>query len=248
MVTVTYNPSVVIDSLITSIDFASSKSSPKTGTSPVTIYDLSNNKINWTTQNGCTLNSTSCVLDGTAGYIYSGTGDAGWQTAWSPSAGLYTSPNAMTFELVFSSSDTTGYLISRPWNGVGNYNYRMQHNTFSLLTQSGSANQSYSSICTGNIVHMTWWMDSVNYGYSINGGTVASGSTAHGLLGYGANSGPTVDFGTLIGSLYPYGQGWGGDTTFSIASTIYLFRMYKKVLSEKEIYQNFCATRTRFGL
>lgn len=247
MVSVAYNANIVSDSIITSIDFASAKSSPKTGTSPVTINDISGNGMNWSTYNGCTINSNSCVLDGNAGYIAILT-TPNWLNAWSPSAGLYSTPTAMTFELVFSSTDTGGYLISKPWNGAGNYNYTMMPTSFGLVTQNGSASQSYPNICTGNIVHMTWWVDAVNYGYSINGGTWTSGSVAHGLLGYGANSSTTNDFATLIGSLYPYGQGWAGNTSFSVASTIYLFRMYKRVLTPTEIYQNFCATRKRFGL
>jgi hypothetical protein len=89
-------------------------------------------------------------------------------------------------------------------------------------------------------------MDATQYGVYRNG-EVYVGATNHGLSGGGGSAG-TNAFGTLIGSLYPYGDGWGGNTGFSVSGDYYLFRMYNRVLSASEIRQNFNATRRRFGL
>lgn len=241
---VAYNTAIVTDSLVTYIDFTSSRSSPKTGTSPVTITDLSGRNINWTTQNTCTVNANSIITDGVTGYVYSN--NTNYETAWSPSPGTY-GGSSLTIELVFNSSDTSGNLISRNWNGSGEYNYRMTPTDFSLTVVSNAASFSYSNICTGSTVHMTWWMNAVQYGVYRNG-QVLVGATNHGLTGAGAPTYGSGANGTLIGSLYPYGQGWAGNSGFSIAGTFYLCRIYNRVLLDSEILQNFNATRGRFGI
>ena len=58
----------------------------------------------------------------------------------------------------------------------------------------------------------------------------------------------TNGFGTLFGSLYPYGEGWGGNTGFSVAGKYYVGRIYNRVLSATEVKQNFNATRGRYGI
>ena len=240
---VIYNTNTVSDSLITVLDFANSKCSPKTGTSVVALSDISGNGMNYQTQNGCTVGSTGIVLDGNAGYIVTAV-TASYRNAWSAN-GAY-GPSTMTMELVFNSSDT-GYIISRPWNGSGQYNYTLTQTNFGLHSNTSGTSISFSNICTGSNVHITVWMNATNFGYYINGGLGGSGSAAHGLTGGGGSSG-TGDNGTLIGSLYPYGQGWAGNTGFSVAGTYYLFRQYSRVLTASEVFQNFCATRQRFGL
>jgi hypothetical protein len=241
---VAYNTSIVTDSLVTYIDFASTKSSPKTGTSPVTISDLSANNINWTTQNACTIGPNSLTTDGINGYVYSN--NTNYETAWSPSAGTL-GGSSLTVELVFNSSDTAGNLISRNWNGSGEYNYRMTSNQFFLVVASAGASVTHANICTGANVHMTWWMNATQYGVYQNGQELVS-PTNHGLTGAGSTTYGSGANGTLIGSLYPYGQGWSGNTGFSIAGSFYLCRMYNRVLSASEVLQNFNATRGRFGI
>ena len=240
---IAYNVNAITDSLITSIDFANKKSSPLAGTSPITINDLSGNGYYWTTQNGCTINSSSVVLDGNASYIYSS--NSNYQTAWSPSPGTY-GGSALTIELVFNSSDTSGYLVSRNWNGSGQYNYTMTSGSFGLFANTNGTALGYPNVCTGTNVHMTWWISPTQYGVYQNGQVLVA-ATNHGLSGYGASSG-SGGGGTLIGTLYPYGQGWGGSTGFSVAGTYYLCRIYSRVLSADEVAKNFNATRGRFGL
>jgi hypothetical protein len=192
--------------------------------------------------NSYTTNSNSITLDGNNQYLYTN-GDNYWN-AWSPN-GVNGNPS-MTIELIFNSNDTGGYLVSRPWNGSGQYNYLMSNGSFSLWSNASSSSLGYSSICTGSNVHVVWWMNPTHYGVYKNGEVYVS-ATAHGLSG-GGGSGGTNAFGTLFGSLYPYGEGWEGNTGFSVSGKYYNAKIYNRVLSAQEIQQNFNATRGRYGL
>jgi hypothetical protein len=66
-------------------------------------------------------------------------------------------------------------------------------------------------------------------------------------------TGGASDFGnaglplTLM-TLYPYGEGWGGNTGFSVAGDVGAFKAYNRQLSVTEVTQNYNATKGRFGL
>lgn len=184
--------------------------------------------------------STGITLDGNNQYLYADGGS--YWNAWSPNG--VNGNSSLSVELVFSSNDTDGLLVSRPWNGSGQYNYTMYNSSFGLHSNAGGASLGYSSICTGQIAHMVWWMNSTQYGVYKNGQVLVA-ATNHGLSGGGGSAG-TGDFGTLFGSLYPYGEGWGGNTGFSIAGKYYLARIYNRVLSASEVLQNFNALKQRF--
>jgi hypothetical protein len=49
-------------------------------------------------------------------------------------------------------------------------------------------------------------------------------------------------------TLYPYGEGWGGNTGFSIAGDLASYKAYNRQLSATEVAQNYNATKGRFGL
>jgi len=175
-------------------------------------------------------------------YIYAYGGN--YWNAWSPNG--VNGNSSLSIELVFNSSDTSGYIVSRPWNGSGQYNYTMTDGSFGLHSNASGAALGYSSICTGQTTHMVWWMNPTQYGVYKNG-AVLVGATNHGLSGGGGSSG-TNDFGTLFGSLYPYGSGWGGNTGFSIEGKFYVARIYNRVLSANEVSQNFNLVRRRYGI
>ena len=200
--------------------------------------------IELTNVNNATFNTdyNAITLDGNNQYIYA-YGDNYWN-AWSQNG--VNGNSELTIELIFNSSDTGGYIISRPWNGSGQYNYTMYNTGFGLHIGSSSAAIGYSNICTGTTVHMVYWMSATQYGVYRNGEVYVSAQN-HGLTGGGASSG-TNNFGTLFGSLYPYGQGWGGNTGFSINGKFYHAKIYNRVLTANEIKQNFNATRGRYGV
>jgi hypothetical protein len=208
------------------------------------IIDSSNNgrttEINLASTATFNTDYNAVTLDGNAQYIYVHGGN--YWNAWSPNG--VNGNSAMSIELVFSSSDTSGYIVSRPWNGSGQYNYLMGDGFFNLWINNSTASLGYSSICTGEITHMIWWMSPTQYGVYKNG-EVLVGATNHGLSGSGGSAG-TNDFGTLFGSLYPYGSGWGGNTGLSINGKFYLARIYNRVLSANEVAQNFNSIKNRY--
>lgn len=238
----THGPSVISQNLITYIDFGNSKSTPGTGTSPVTINNLTSSGNNWATQNGVTVGANSTTTDGTAGYIvYNGTAN---DLAWTPDGSIGTSN--LTIEVAFNSSDTSGFIVSKPWNGGGNYNYALQPGSMSVRT-STNYGLGFSNICTGSNVHIAVVINNTYVYVYKNGVLLASG--AHGI----PVTNVTIDSGnaqlaTLIGSLYPYGQGWAGNTGFSIAGTWYFARFYNRELSAAEVLRNFNATKGKLGL
>ena len=215
-----------------------------TRTNTQAIVDFVGNKTITPTNLNSTsyLDNTCITLDGNNQYLYT-SGDGYWN-AWSPDG---TNGNtSMTIELIFNSSDTGGLLISRPWNGSGQYNYTISNAGFGLHSNASGANLAYSSICTGATVHMVWWMNSTQYGVYKNGVEYVA-ATNHGLSGNGGSAGSGT-FGTLFGSLYPYGEGWGGNTGFSVAGKYYLAKIYNRALSAAEVAQNFNALRRRYSL
>ena len=204
---VRYNTSIVSDGLVGYIDCVNPKCSPKTGTSPIALTDLSGGAV-WYTQNGCTIGSNYITTDGNAGYIISN--DTSYKNAWSPNS--VTGNPSLTIEVVFSSSDTGGDIVSRQWSGSGEYNYQMGAGSFSLYAGGSSSSFGYTSICDGNIKHMVWWMNQSQFGVYKNGVEYV-GATNHGITGGGGTAGSSGG-GIILGTLYPYGQGWGGNTGF----------------------------------
>ena len=232
---------LITNGLLTYIDFTDRSSSPSTGTSPVAITDLSGNGRNWVTQNGCKLGTNGVELDGVASYVYSNLN--GYYNSWSP-GGLYGWPE-FTIDLVFSTSSNVGVLISRPWSGSGEYNYTITTTGFQLNVYGRNASLTWPTLATGQIVHLTCWMNQTQFGWYLNGGQ-SSGVQNHGLTGSGGLVATNV-FGTLIGSLYPYGQGWNGlyagnPSNMANRGTIYRFGMYNRQLTSSEVLQNYNAS------
>ena len=251
-----YNPKIVTNGLTTYYDPANSKSYPGSGT---TVYDLSSANQNGTMVNGSTYSSDDAgtfVFDGVNDYVGTNTSTySRLYSAWTVN-GVYGYPTEKTIEIWVRTSETSGYLVSRPWNGGGQYNYRLHPGGAYVLVGGESTHQessiTFSSISDGEWHQVVLFMDKTNFGVSIDGASTftqkahnfTSGSLAHG--GYG-NTGDS-NLSTVIMSLYPYGGAWGGNTGFSITGSTAIFRQYNRVLSQDEIKQNFNATRGRFGI
>jgi hypothetical protein len=210
-------------------------------TSQALLDTISNKTITSTNLNLTSYSDNKAItLNGTNQYLYT-SGDDYWN-AWSPNG--VNGNSSLSIELIFNSIDTGGLLVSRPWNGSGQYNYTMYDNGFGLHSNAAGASLGYSSICTGQTTHMVWWMNATQYGVYKNG-QVYVAATNHGLSGGGGSAGSAA-FGTLFGSLYPYGEGWGGEPGFSISGKYYLARIYNRVLTPAEVQQNFNALAERF--
>ena len=161
--------------------------------------------------------------------------------AWTPSSiGL----NNMTIDLWLKSSDSTGYILSKPWNGNGEYNYYLYFNGFFINTGNQSNAFNFSTVTTGNWINLVILVSTTQWGAYING--VQNVALAnHGITNNTPTYGNTQTQLTLM-TLYPYGG--GGNAGFSTQGNIGSFRIYNRVLSASEVLQNYNATKGRFGL
>ena len=192
--------------------------------------------------NGPTYNSAnggSLVFDGTNDYIAIPHTSA----KWTPSSA--STLNYVTIELWIKTSDTDGFYISRPWNGSGEYNYYGYNGGFYVTSGGNGASVGTTGFADNNWHHVVYWISPTQMGFYLDGGNAAS--TNHGLTGNTPTYGD-ANLSLNIMTLYPYGEGWGGNTGFSISGNIGLVRVYNKVLTANEVTQNYNATRQRFGV
>ena len=161
--------------------------------------------------------------------------------AWTPSSiGL----NNMTIDLWLKSSDSTGYILSKPWNGNGEYNYYLYFNGFFINTGNQSNAFNFSTVTTGNWINLVILVSTTQWGAYINGVQNVA-LTNHGITNNTPTNGNAQLQLTLM-TLYPYGG--GGNAGFSTQGNIGSFRIYNRVLSASEVLQNYNATKGRFGL
>jgi hypothetical protein len=240
-------PNIIDSGLIVALDAANSNSSVGSG---INWYDLSGNSRTGTLFNSPTYYSNYINFDGTNDFAIPG--GAGNLYAWTADGSVGNS--LFTYDIWVRTSDGSGYIISKPWNGSGRYNMLINAGGFGLLVGTGTPSgndQSYSisytvDIDTGNWTNLVVWANTSQMGYYINGGQY-SGSVTHGLTG-GASDFGNAGLPLTLMTLYPYGEGWGGNTGFSVAGDVGAFKAYNRQLSVTEVTQNYNATKGRFGL
>lgn len=244
-----HSPSIVTGNLMLYLDASNLKSYPGAGT---TWIDLTGNNRNSELINGPSFSSAghgSFLFDGVNDYARLPGNLTSTILAWTP-VGSVGSSN-ISIEIWFKTTDSTGELYSKPWNGVGGYNIRINtsqinigpiHNNYSHFSTMSFTNQN-----DGNYHQIVFWASASNFGYSIDGGRLAA-SQAHGFSVDNPAGGSNSNLDGLMMSLYPYGSGWAGDTGLSTNGYVSIFRIYHKVLTSTEILQNFNAMRGRYGI
>lgn len=232
--------STVTDALIIHLDAANRRSYSGTGT---VWNDLSGNG------NNCNLfNSPSYSSVNNGVFSFDGTNDMGVAPAslkWSANGSI--GYQTMTIDIWVNSTDTAGKIISKPWNGSGEYNYWIDPAHFRLLVTSGSAQINFArNVCNGTWTNIVCWMNANNFGYYINGNEHSS-SSAHSLTGAASTTGDS-NISCALMTLYPYGDPWVGNSSFSTLGNMATCRIYNRVLSQNEVMKNYNALRGRFGV
>lgn len=232
--------STVTDAIILHLDAANKKSYPGTGTS---WTDISGNG------NNCNLFNAPVYSSVNNGFFsFDGTNDMGVAPSslkWSANGSI--GYQTMTIDMWVNSSDTAGKLISKPWNGSGQYNYWIDPAHFRLEVTSGAAQINFArNVCNGTWTNIVCWMGANNFGYYINGNEY-SGSAAHSLTGAAPSVGD-LNQSCAIMTLYPYGEGWAGNASFSTLGNLATCKIYNRILSQSEVLKNFNALRGRFGV
>ena len=231
------NPDIVTDGLVLCLDAFVSKSYPGDGN---IWYDLSNNSYNASLINSPEyIFDRSISFDGSNDYVsLSSPSD---RFAWTPTGnGL----NTMSIELWIKTEDTSGLLVSKPWNGNGEYNYTIRCDSFNYRIGGESNGLGFASIATGNWEHIVCIVTPTQAAIYINGNLTVN-FTNHNIT----NNIPTNGNSNLplaIMTLYPYSSGWTGNAGFSILGELSVCRIYNKILLPNEVLQNFRFMKGRF--
>ena len=138
-----------------------------------------------------------------------------------------------------SGETTSGYIISKPWNSSGQYNYQLVLNsndtlTFSLLGSSSWSTATTDTLSTGIWTHLAVTVEGVTSAVKIYKDGKVIKSDTHNITGWTPSSGD-ANVSLCIGSLYPYSGGWGGNTGFSFDGKIDEVKIYNFALTEDEI-------------
>jgi len=242
-----YSPSIVTDGLVLHLDAANKKSYPGSGDA---WNDRSGNDCNFTSVNGPTYSNGAFVFDGSNDYFHSPFSNTNYtdRLHWTVDGSLGT--DKFTVEVWVKTSDTTGgSIFSHPWNGNGQYNIRvLSTGGLHLHTGGGAAALSVSDgvVNDGNWHCVTGWADSTTMAVYIDGESY--NSQAHGRSGGVGSAGHSTTLRLALMTLYPYGGGWGGNTGHAVEGELAVVRFYHRVLTDNEIFQNYNATKSRFGL
>ena len=160
---------------------------------------------------------------------------------YTPSGSTYN--NNITIEAWFRiNNNDGGNIISYPWNGSGEYNWRLMEN---YVIFSGAGNVSISGVNDGNWHQLVGIATPTTIKAYIDGSL--SGTTNHTSTYTGPTHGVTQHSFAIM-TLYPYGTWAAGNTGFSTDGQFAIARIYNRELSAAEIKQNFNAQRGRFGI
>ncbi len=234
-------PNVTTNGLILNLDAGFTPSYPKSGTS---WYDISLSGVTGQTINSPVFSSAdggSLSFDGTDEYAsISSPSD---QYAWTPSGpGL----NNMTLNIWIKSSDSQGFIVSKPWNGGGDYNYYLSIYAFVLKTNSGSDATLLlpTSASTGNWENITCVVNPTQFATYRNG-VIANNFTNHNITSNTPPSNTQVDLTAMC--IFPYTPPFDLPS-LAVQGNLAILQIYNRVLSATEILDSYNAYKTRFGL
>lgn len=155
-----------------------------------------------------------------------------------------------TIEMWVKTNDTSGTFFSKPWNGSGQYNYRLHHDNFVILSGGGGRISDgrdefyFPSLADNKWHHVVAWISETHFGLVIDGFiTYTAPHTQSAALPSSGNSSINM----CIMTIYPYGNYHPSLTTGNCQSgSVGLFRIYNKVLSPVEIQYNYISQGMRF--
>jgi len=222
----------VTDGLVLELNAFNLASYPTTGT---TWYDLSGNGYNGTLVNGPTFDSNSILFDGVNDYVILSGGGTNNTHAWTADNSV--GSNILCYEIWFKGTDSTGRIISKPWNGSGQYNISVYPNSFTLLVGTQSNTISFPTINDGNWHQLIVWANSTQMGYYLDGASSQNSITHNLTQGVPSAGNNNLPLGLM--TLYFYGSGWAGNTGHAQNGNVASFKKYNRVITASEAKQNF---------
>jgi len=229
--------------MIISVDPGDPRSWRKaTYSSNPTMYDLSGNNRHATLRNNPTYDGEAggCFQTNGINQFYAFAGDQGTKWCSADPVGR----NYITYELCFKTSDGSGQLISKPWNGSGQYNITFSPGGLGLYDGNSYSHSFAQSMADGNWHHVIIALNRTTVTIYKDGTQIVN--EAHNMSG----TGPSVANNTLnlcVGTLYPYG-GWFNQPGHAVAGKFGIFRLYDYYMQEVEALANFESLRARYGL
>jgi prepilin-type N-terminal cleavage/methylation domain-containing protein len=132
-----------------------------------------------------------------------------------------------------------GHILSKSWNAAGEYNYRLIYNSNKTISAyfSGGGVQ-YGLTTTASVPAGKWSFVAATVDSSNNVNIYIDGSlrsTGVNTIGSWVPSGGDLSIPLAIGTLYPYGTGWGGNSGFSFNGLVDDPRIFNGVLSAERI-------------
>ncbi len=151
------------------------------------------------------------------------------------------------------ASDETdgGRIISKPWSGCGDYNYVVEYGsgqglalslkgaTFASLGFAGTAPRDRWS-------HVVTTIDS-NKAMKLYLNGVLDNSGTHSITDWTPPGCGDQNTPLAFGTLFPYGEGWAGNTGFSFKGVLDDVRMYSRILSAAEVATMYRQSETTLG-
>jgi len=131
-------------------------------------------------------------------------------------------------------------ILSKPWNSSGEYNYRICLYSNRAVYAALSGNVQYVLSTTASVPAGVWSFVAVtvdsaqNMNIYIDGGLKATGvdNVSSWSPAGGDSNNPLA-----VGTLYPYGNGWTGNSAFTLAGFVDDPRVFNDALSSERIHK-----------
>lgn len=140
---------------------------------------------------------------------------------------------------------TMGGIISKPWNGCGAYNYKLNYGGDDKIQLELTGATTWSTKTTSPVPsgwhHIFATVDSLkNVKIYIDGVQAITTASVHDIDGWTPATCPDgsaadAKLPLAIGTIYPYGDGWGGDVNHAFKGKIDDVRIYNRTLSAAEV-------------
>ncbi|MDD4785473.1 MAG: DUF2341 domain-containing protein, partial [Candidatus Shapirobacteria bacterium] len=152
----------------------------------------------------------------------------------------------MSFSVWFKpdASDDGGRIISKPWNGSGQYNYGISTGggsnpslTFSLVGTSSYSLGFNQTIPSDKWSHLTVTLNNNSQVKLYINGKLTNSDT-HSIVSWTPSSGDS-NLTFAIGTLYPYGGSWAGVTSHATKGFIDEVKVYNSTITDQEVLQDY---------
>ncbi len=128
-------------------------------------------------------------------------------------------------------------LVSKPWNGVGQYNYFLYvipSSSYVAFCVAGQCVNVYGVGAIGKWSHITGTIDAARVMKLYVNGVLQA--TAQNTASFTPSSGDS-NLPLVVGSFFPYAQGWAGNVDYSFDGLIDDVRIYNAALTADQVKQ-----------